>query len=118
MSNFLRFVPDDGIALAEARTLGGVSGNGKTLHERHLDVVVEPGSGRDPRRRVHLTPKGRRMRDAYPHLVGEVEDRWRDEYREAVPALRSSLTSMDGAFDADLPAYPDTTGWIQRPWLS
>ena len=118
VSNFLRFVPDDGIALAEARTLGGVSGNGKTLHERHLDVVVEPGSGRDPRRRVHLTPKGRRMRDAYPHLVGEVEDRWRDEYREAVPALRSSLTSMDGAFDADLPAYPDTTGWIQRPWLS
>lgn len=117
VSNFLRFVPDDGIALAEAGTLGGVSGNGKTLHERHLDVVVEPGRARDGERRVYLTPKGRRMRDAYPHLVGEIEDRWCEVYREAVPALRRLLTSMEEDFDADLPAYPDTTGWIQRPWL-
>lgn len=117
VSNFFRFVPDDGIALAEARTLGGVSGNGKTLHERHLDVVVEPGRTGDRQRRVYLTPKGRRMRDAYPHLVEELEDRWREEYREAVPALRRLLTSMDESLDAGLPAYPDTTGWIQRPWL-
>ncbi len=117
VSNFFRFVPDDGIALAEARTLGGVSGNGKTLHERHLDVVVEPGRTGDRQRRVYLTPKGRRMRDAYPYLVEEIEDRWREEYREAVPALRRLLTSMDESFDAGLHAYPDTTGWIQRPWL-
>ena len=116
VSNFLRFVPDDGIALEEARTLGGVSGNGKTLHERHLDVVVEPGRAGDRHRRVYLTAKGRRMRDAYPHLVGEIENRWRKEHRDAVSTIRRMLTSMDGDFDADIPAYPDTTGWIHRPW--
>ena len=117
VSNFLRFVPDDGIALEKAQTLGGVSGNGKTLHERHLDVVVEPGRAGDRHRRVYLTAKGRRMRDAYPHLVGEIESRWRKEYRDAVTAIRRMLTSMDEEFDANLPAYPDTTGWIHRPWF-
>ena len=42
VSNFLRFVGDEGVPLARAQVLGGVSGNGKTAHERHVDVVVEP----------------------------------------------------------------------------
>ena len=117
VSNFLRFVGDDGVTLERAQVLGGVSGNGKTLHERHVDVVVEPGRPSDMRRRVYLTPKGRRMRDAYPHLVGEIERGWCEEYGDAVPAMRSALNAMNEQFEGDLPDYPDTNGWIHRLWF-
>ncbi|MDE0039306.1 MAG: hypothetical protein OXU77_17390 [Gammaproteobacteria bacterium] len=117
VSNFLRFVSDEGVTLERAQALGGVSGNGKTLHERHLDVVVEPGRARDKGRRVYLTPKGRRMRDAYPHLVTEVEQGWCEEYGDAVAAMRSRLNAMNEQFDDDLPDYPDTNGWIHRLWF-
>ncbi|MCY4011623.1 MAG: hypothetical protein OXG82_02790 [Gammaproteobacteria bacterium] len=115
-SNFLRFVGDDGMALEQAQTLGRVSGNGKTLHERHLDVVVEPGRPRDMTRRVYPTPKSRRARDAYPHLVTEIEEGWAGTYGEGVAALRAVLETMSNQFDADLPDYPDTNGWIHRLW--
>ena len=115
-SNFLRFVGDDGMALEQAQTLGGVKGNSKTLHERHLDVVVEPGRPRDTTRRVYPTPKSRRARDAYPHLVMEIEDGWRDAYGDAIRALRAVLETMSNQFDSDLPDYPDTNGWIRRLW--
>ena len=116
ISNFLRFVGDDGIPLEQAAALGRVSGNGKTLHERHLDVVVEPGRPSDMTRRVYPTPKSRRARDAYPHLVGEIEDGWRDEYGEAVAALRDVLETISNQLDPELPDYPDTNGWIHRLW--
>ena len=130
-SNFLRFVGDDGIPLEQAQALGGVSGNSKTLHERHLDVVVEPGRPSDMTRRVYPTPKSRRARDAYPHLVMEIEDRWYAEYGEVIPALRKVLETMGrepsageregvprpgNRLDAGLPDYPDTNGWIHRLW--
>ncbi|MCY3812260.1 MAG: hypothetical protein OXH15_10740 [Gammaproteobacteria bacterium] len=115
-SNFLRFVGDEGMTLERAQTLGGVSGNGKTLHERHLDVVVEPGRPRDTTRRVYPTPKSRRARDAYPHLVMEIEDGWGEAHGDAVPALRAVLETMSNHLDADLPDYPDTNGWIRRLW--
>ncbi|MYD98782.1 MAG: hypothetical protein F4X98_15540 [Gammaproteobacteria bacterium] len=117
VSNFLRLVRDEGVTLERAQALGGVSGNGKTLHERHLDVVVEPGRARDKGRRVYLTPKSRRMRDAYPHLVREIEERWSEEYGDAVAALRSALNAIEELFDDDLPDYPDTNGWIHRLWF-
>ena len=117
VSNFLRFVGDEGVTLERAQALGGVSGNGKTLHERHLNVVVEPGRARDKSRRVYLTPKSRRMRDAYPHLVREIEQRWSDEYDDAVPAMHSALNAMAEQFDDDLPDYPDTNSWIHRLWF-
>ena len=117
VSNFLRLVGDEGVTLERAQALGGVSGNGKTLHERHLDVVVEPGRARDKGRRVYLTPKSRRMRDAYPHLVTEIEQRWCEEYGDAVGAMRSALNAMGEQFDDDLPDYPDTNGWMHRLWF-
>ena len=116
-SNFLRFVGDDGVTLGCAQDLGGVAGNGKSLHERHLDVVVEPGRLRDMSRRVFLTAKGRRVRDAYPRLVKEIEDRWSEQYAAAMPTMRATLMSMNERFDAGLRDYPSTTGWILRPWL-
>lgn len=116
-SNFLRLVGDDGMTLGRAQVLGGVSGNGKSLHERHRDVVVEPGRPRDMSRRVFLTPKGRRVRDAYPNLVMEIEDQWHKQYAAAIPPMRTTLMAMNKRIEADLRDYPSTTGWILRPWL-
>ena len=116
-SNFLRFVGDDGVTLERARTLGGVSGNGKSLHERHVGVVVERGKARDMTRRVYLTPKSRRSRDAYPDLVTEIEERWREEYGDAVPTMLAALSAMDPLFNDGLPDYPDTNAWIHRLWF-
>ena len=116
VSNFLRLVGNEGVTLDRAQALGGVSGNGKTLHERHLDVVVEPGRAHDKGRRVYLTPKSRRMRDAYPHLVREIEEKWSEEYGDAVAEMRSALDAMNEQFDDDLPDHPDTNGWIHRLW--
>lgn len=116
-SNFLRLVDHDGMTLRCAQALGGVAGNGRSLHERHLDVVVEPGRLRDMSRRVFLTPKGCRIRDAYPQLVREIEDRWSEQYATAIPPMRTTLMAINERLDADLRDYPSTTAWILRPWL-
>ena len=116
VSNFLRFVGDDGMTLGLAQALGGVAGNGKTLHERHLDVVVEPGRPGDMTRRVSLTPKACRVRDAYPRLVKEIEDRWCAQFAASISPMRAALMAMNERFDADLNDYPSTTAWILRPW--
>jgi hypothetical protein len=63
---------------------------------------------------VYLTPKSRQMRDAYPYLATEIEQKWCEEYGDAVPAMRSALAAMNERFDDDLPDYPDTNGWIYR----
>ena len=112
-SRFLQFV-DDGTTLGQA-SASGVNGTGKSLLERHLVVVVEPGRPSDMNRRVHLTPKGKRGRDSYPHLVMEIERDWRSRYgADHLGNLRTTLESLDRDFDAGLPDYPDTTAWFFR----
>ena len=58
-------------------------------------------------RRVFLTPKARRRRDAYPGLVMEIEDRWREQYAAAISPMRTALMAMNERFDVDLPDYPE-----------
>ncbi len=113
-SNLLRFVDDDGTTLGRA-SASGVKGNGKSLLERHLVVVVEPGRPSDMNRRVRLTPKGKRGRDSYPSLVMEIERNWRSQYgADHAVNLRTTLESLDPDFDAALPDYPNTTAWFHR----
>jgi hypothetical protein len=113
-SRFLQFVDDDGTTLGQVSS-SGVNGTGKSLLERHLVVVVEPGRPGDMNRRVHLTPKGRRGRDSYPYLVMEIERNWRSRYgADHLVSLRTALESLDRDFDAGLPDYPDTTAWFFR----
>ena len=113
-SRFLQFVDDDGTTLGRA-SVSGVNGTGKSPLERHLVVVVEPGRPSDMNRRVHLTPKGKRARDSYPHLVMEIERNWRSRYgADHLMNLRTTLESLDRDFDAGLPDYPNTTRWFFR----
>ena len=111
-SMFLRFVPDEGLPLAQARTLGGVVGNGKCGPERHLCVAVEPAKPSDGTRMVYLAPKSKRARDAYPALVSDIEERWRSRFGAAALGLRETLADMEAEWDPDTADYPDTTTWL------
>ena len=118
VANFLQFVGDDGVDLKVAAEKGGVVGNGRSVLERHLVVVVEPRQGRTQSRQVYLTPKGKQARDAYPHLVAMVEQDWRERYGDCVTDLWRTLESMDRVLDADVPNFPSTTDWLYRSMLA
>ena len=111
-ANLLQHVPDEGIPLGDAKPRGEVAGNGKAGAERHLVAVVELGKPRDMTRRVFLTPKGRRARDSYAHLVTQVERDWRKRYGDCVGELRRALEAIDSQLGEGLPDYPDTTKWF------
>ena len=116
-SVFLRHMPDEGMPLGEARKLCDVVGNGRSGPERHLCVVVTPGKLSDTSRMVYLTPKSKRVRDAWPWLVGDVEREWQARFGSAVADLRQALEGMDAQAWAGLPDYPDTTSWASTAHL-
>lgn len=113
-----RYVGDEGVTLDSVRTAGGITGNGRSLHERHMNIVLEPGKPKDNSRTVYLTPKSRRARDSYSFLVHEVESRWCVKHgSQEVNELRAALQSLSHNWQKDLPDYPNTTRWMV-PWFS
>ena len=105
---FLQYADDAGMAVAEAKRLGGVNGSGRSTLERHKLVVVESGA-------AILTPHGRRVRDRYPARVLKIEDDWCGLYgREHVSDLRASLEHFDNKIDLDVPDYIDVSGWLRH----
>ena len=116
-----RYVDDNGVPLGAVREKGKITGGGRSLHERHLNVVLEPGKPANDSRLVYLTPKARRARDAYPNLVQSVEETWRNRFgKSAISELRAALEELDRTLPSNLPDYPDTTSWMShwlRPYL-
>ncbi len=105
---FLRYVPDEGMSLADAKKLGGVNGTGRSTFERHLLVTVKEGV-------AYLTDHGKRVRDRYPARVVEVEKDWGSLYgRKVVSSLRKELEKFEQLIDAEMPDYPDVSGWLRR----
>ena len=117
-TTLLRFINDDGMALKQARTMGDVTGNGKSGTERHFVTVVEPGSPRDGTRKVYLTPKGKRARDSFAHLVTAVERDWTDRYGDCAARLREALAALDADLPPNMPDYPNTTKWFWHSMLA
>ena len=117
-ANLLRHIPDEGMPLAQAQTLGDVSGTGRSGTERHLVTVVEPGKPRDGTRRVYLTPKGKAARDGHAHRTLEVERAWQSRFGDCATALRRALQALDADFGTDLPEYPDTTKWYWNSMIA
>ena len=110
---FFQYLQDDGMTLEEARQLQAMNGKGTSLHERHMNVVVEPGKPSDGSRMVFPTQKTRIARDVYPTLVEEIESEWESKYgKRRVQSLRKFLESMSEQWSSDLPDYPDTTAWM------
>lgn len=115
-SEFLRRIPAEGLPLGEAKTLCDVKGNGRSGPERHLCLVVAPGRGDD--RHVYLTPKSRRMREAWRGQVAEIERKWGDSLGAAVvDDLRDVLADLGGDAWSEFPDYPDTTTWAHNDRL-
>jgi hypothetical protein len=72
-------------------------------------VVLESGSGADPRRKpkdltIRPTARGQQAQQVWQPLGAEVEDRWRDRFgAAAVDRLRAALATAAGHLDVDLP---------------
>lgn len=113
-----RYIGDEGVPLGEVRTSGGITGNGRSLHERHMSIVLENGKPSDNSRTVYLSPKSRRARDSYSFLVNDLESRWSRRFGQSVlNDLRDSLVSLSKHWPTDCPDYPNTTSWM-TPWFS
>ncbi|MXW52660.1 MAG: winged helix-turn-helix transcriptional regulator [Gammaproteobacteria bacterium] len=116
--SLFRYIGDDGVPLETVRSAGGITGNGRSLHERHMNIVLERGKPSDNSRTVYLSPKARRARDSYSSLVYEIESRWRKRYgADVIRDLRDSLESLSKFWPKDCPDYPNSTRWMS-PWFS
>lgn len=115
---FFQHLPDEGMSLGEARKLTPITGNGKSLHELHMNVVLEPGKPSDVTRMVWPTQKTRRARDAYPFQVADLEKRWRKKFGATTMSdLRRALETILKSVQTDsMPDYPNTTVWTM-PWV-
>ena len=112
-----RSIGDEGVPLGEVRPAGGITGNGRSLHERHMNIVLENGKPSDNSRIVYLSPKARRARDSYSFLVHELESRWCRRYgADVMNRLRDLLESLGKCWPKDSPDYPNTTSWMS-PWF-
>ncbi|MCY3883863.1 MAG: MarR family winged helix-turn-helix transcriptional regulator [Gammaproteobacteria bacterium] len=112
-----RYIGNDGVSLKAVRNAGGITGNGRSLHERHMNIVLEPGRTSDNSRTVYLTPKSRRARDSYLYLVHDLELRWRGKYgANVMNDMRRALESLSEDWPECLPDYPNTTNWMM-PWF-
>ena len=113
---FFQHLPDEGMSLKCAREFQPITGNGKSLHERHLYIAIEPGRPSDGARMVYPTQKTRLSRDAYAFLLTRIESKWQKRYGKAIITnLRKSLEALDKTYSDELPDYPDTTIWM-LPW--
>ncbi len=116
-STLLPDVVDEGVPLERVRERG-VTGSGRSTPERHLVVVVERRRRGAATQLVYPTPKARRIRDSYPHLVMEIERNWQAEHgAQTMAKLRAELALVDAALskpDEPLLDFPDPMLWFQR----
>ena len=105
--NCMRFVDEQGVTLGElvqkARTGTNLDGM-----RRWGYVSIDGGTKRVPRPRadmmIRATPGGRKAREIWEPLVGEMEDRWRERFGKGeIDRLRESLLAVARQLDAGLP---------------
>ena len=120
-------VGDEGMPLHKAQELvtgvAKVAGNGKSLMERHMHVVVDEGRPSNRDRILHPTPKARYMRDVYPIALANVEAQWRTTYgADRITKLRDALANIVTNQGERLEVFPDPCQWIwelnQKRWLA
>ena len=116
-STLLQDVVDGGVPLERVRERG-VTGSGRSTPERHLLVVVARRKRGAATQLVYPTPKARRIRDSYPHLVMEIERNWQAEHgAQTMLTLRTELAHLNATLnkpDQPLPAFPDPMRWFRR----
>jgi DNA-binding MarR family transcriptional regulator len=100
-SNFVRLIPAGGVALRAVGANGRITNLGGLQRWGYISV--------EPDQTVHLTPGGRRAREVWRPLAGEVEQRWRERFGDAaIDELRQALSSVT---DPALPLYLPVLGF-------
>jgi hypothetical protein len=89
------------IPLADVAGDHGITGNGKSLTERHLIAVVSPDPANTKRKLVALTDRGVLVMKHHPERLDAVDAMWREQFGDAlVTGLRDALTPLaDAATD-------------------
>ncbi len=113
-----RAMPGPTAALAALPRLLGVTGNGKSLLERHGLVGVS-GAGSDMV--VTLAPLGQRVRDAHAPTIAAVEHSWHAHHGSAAGAFADALAAVDTRLPAGLPdhvvvRYVAGHGFVDVSW--
>lgn len=99
-SNFVRLVPPDGVPLSSVEANARITNLGGLQRWGYVDVSAGT---------VRLKPGGRRARQVWTPLAGEIEARWRDRLgHAAVDELREALSSVA---DPALPWYLPVVGY-------
>lgn len=95
--------------LDEVPSRHGITGDGKSLLERHGVCVVAPDPANPRRKLVRLTGRGRAISSAHRRALDDVEAAWRDRHGAAVDDLRAVLERHPAASDDTLPDHVTTT---------
>ena len=107
-ANCVRFLPDDGITVADLRRLARTGTNLDGMRRwGYVTFSPDPGRGKRPREDAVLRPteRGRQARDIWAGVGDAIEQRWRNRFgADAVAALRSALAAVVAGLD---PALPD-----------
>lgn len=114
-SNFMRFVPTEGISVRELSAAAGIS---KPVHpslpgmERwgYVKVEKDPSDPRPkpPRGDLVVTPglAGQKAQEIWQTLANEIEGRWRERFGdEVIDALVESLRALMQTLDMAFPSY-------------
>lgn len=119
-ANFLRFVPDEGIRMAD---LAAAAGYGPPVHpayhgmRRWRYVTYTPDvAGSSPRAIdadavVRCTPAGADARDTWEAVVRDVQVRWSGR---GIDSLTAALIPVVDTIDRPLPEYLPTVGFDRR----
>jgi len=114
-SNFMRFVPTEGISV---RALSAAAGLSKPVHpslpgmERwgYVKVEKDPSDPRPKPAQGNLVVKpgltGQKAQEIWQTLTIEIEKRWRERFGdEVINTLMESLRALTQKFDVRLPSY-------------
>jgi DNA-binding MarR family transcriptional regulator len=106
-ANCLRHLPDGGISLTELRRRARTETNLDGMRRwRYVTYDPDPGRGKRPKPAAIVAPtaQGRRAREVWQVVTGEVESRWRTRYGAAVvDELRAVLAATVAQLDPGLP---------------
>jgi DNA-binding MarR family transcriptional regulator len=111
-SNVMRHLDPDGCTVAELATRARTTSLSLTGLQRWRYLTVDPrpaglrGHEAEQARVVRPTPSGRRAKQVWRPLAGEIEDRWRARFGpDAVGRLRAGLTAVVAQLGLALPDY-------------
>jgi hypothetical protein len=122
--NFLRFVPADGVRMAEVAAKAGAStpvhpayhGMRRWGYVRYSPDIAGTPKVRDGDALVHLTPAGRHAQRTWEQVMTDIEKRWTER---GLDALRTAIIPIAASIERPLPEFfPVLDNEFRAPALS